>query len=187
MIIGLCGRAGSGKTSIATHLKCTHGARRVALAGPLKRMAQDIYGLTDEQVFGDATIKERVIPHLGVSPRHLLQRLGTEVCRRHLGENVWVNALLATCAENPGALWVVDDVRFVNEARILHAAGAQVWRLHCADSISTDAGTHASEAQVDMIPTALITAELRGSLAAGLEPLFQEVDELMRSLTCNSL
>lgn len=197
MILGLCGRAGSGKSSVAGYLVERYGATRIALADPLKDMARVLFSLTDEQVRGDAAVKERVDPRWGMSPRQILQRLGTECCRKHLGEDVWVRAMFARIEREEalarvrraasyggtalafGHLWVVEDVRFLNEAEMIAAVG-EVWRLHCSDSISTDAGAHPSEAEVDLIPAAHVRAELRSSRARGLEHLFGLIDQEMK-------
>jgi hypothetical protein len=191
MIIGICGRAGSGKSSVANYLVENYGARRISLADPLKQMAMAIYGLTERQVYGTQDDKEtplRWLPGIkgeltqAVTPRELLQRLGTDVCRKYLGPNVWADAMFARVGADLSELWICDDVRFANEAMKIHGSGGQIWRLHCADRVSADAGTHASETEVDLIPPGYITAELRGSRACGLEPLFVLVRDLMRGL-----
>lgn len=54
MIIGLCGNAGVGKDAVADFLVRNHGFVKVALADPLKRICQDVYGFTDEQLWGSS-------------------------------------------------------------------------------------------------------------------------------------
>jgi hypothetical protein len=149
-LIGLCGRAGSGKSSVARHLEEKYGARRHAFAAPLKRMAQEIWQFSDEQVFGDASVKEVIDPRWNMSPRQALQRLGHSA-RVWLGDDVWVRAVLAEIGVIEG-LHVIEDLRYVNEARAIHMRGGYVLRLHCSDSISNDAGTHPSEVEVGHIP-----------------------------------
>lgn len=58
----------------------------------------------------------------GVKNRRLLQLIGTEYGRDMLGEDVWVDALKAAIARadlGKRNAWIVDDVRFDNEARAL--------------------------------------------------------------------
>ncbi len=62
-----------------------------------------------------------------LSHRWLLQHIGTEVLRRHLGEDVWANAVVSKIREHErrasGPLRVViSDCRFANELRCLRAA-----------------------------------------------------------------
>lgn len=148
IIIGLCGRAGSGKSSVGRYLRHHYGAQGISFAEPLKRMAMDIWSLTPEQVYGEANVKESIDPRWGISPREMMQRLG-QAARDHLYEEIWIHTALDQI-KSPG-LYVIEDVRYKNEAESISELG-YVWRLHCDDSISTDAGTHPSEYEVDQIP-----------------------------------
>ena len=51
MLIGITGKAGVGKDTVAEHLWHKHSFVRIGLADPLKRAAQEIFGLTDEQTW----------------------------------------------------------------------------------------------------------------------------------------
>jgi hypothetical protein len=177
-VIGLCGRAGSGKTSVAKYLEEEHGAKRFSFASPLKKMAQDLWGFTDEQVYGEADVKETIDPRWGISPRQAMQNLG-QTARDHLGEKVWIDALFAR-VDSFGGFSVIEDLRYCNEARVLYRRGGYLWRLHCEDSISIDKGVHPSEAEVDLIPVKHVAAELRSSRQQGLSHLFTLVDEAMK-------
>jgi hypothetical protein len=149
MIIGLLGRAGSGKTTVADYLVREHGAQKFSFAAPLKEMARRVYALSDAQLYGPQAVKETVDPRYGRSPRELLQYLGTDVCRDILGEDVWVNAAMR--AITPFSLWVCDDVRFFNEWQAIHLRGGKVVKLTCPDATVTPGSGHASE-QIDEIP-----------------------------------
>jgi hypothetical protein len=52
MLIGISGLAGSGKDAAANFLVEDYGFTKVALADPLKRIAQYVYAFTDEQLWG---------------------------------------------------------------------------------------------------------------------------------------
>lgn len=52
LIIGVCGKAGSGKDTIADILVRDHGFVKVAFADPLKRICKDIYDFSDDQLWG---------------------------------------------------------------------------------------------------------------------------------------
>lgn len=52
MIVGLLGQAGSGKDTVADFMVKHHGFVKVAFADPLKRICQDVFGFTDEQLWG---------------------------------------------------------------------------------------------------------------------------------------
>ena len=178
LIIGLCGRAGTGKTSVSQYLQ-EKGFQAISFAEPLKRMAMDIWGFSEEQVFGDASIKEAPDPRTGITPRWAMQQLG-QAGRDHMGQYVWIQAAFAKI--EAGGKYVFEDVRYCNEAAELHRGGGYVLRLRCSDSISTDDGMHPSEAEVDMIPWAHIFAELRSSRAQGLEHLFSLIDDALAKI-----
>ena len=75
--------------------------------------------------------------------RTFLQRLGTDAMRIGLHENTWVNALAADY--EPGCKWLVTDVRFKNEAKMLKDTGALLVRV----DRNVDTGDHPSEVDLD--------------------------------------
>ena len=126
MIVGLCGRAGSGKTTAAEAL-VARGFASISFAAPLKRMfaALDIAPSPrdDPRVW-------RETPHpllCGNTPRQALQTLGTEWGRDCLGADFWVRIWAAEAANH--AHVVADDVRFPNEAAAIRGAGGLVIRI----------------------------------------------------------
>lgn len=137
-IIGLTGHAGVGKDAAASFLK-PHGYQRLALADPLKGVARAI-GWD-----GSKDVQERCICGMA-GGRELLQLLGTEGVRDHLGRDVWVQALRRRI--RPGSRVVVSDVRFVNEAEAVRSWGGEVWRIERPGYPGDD---HASERGVRQI------------------------------------
>jgi hypothetical protein len=143
MIIGFTGAAGAGKSTAAQYLVERYGARRFSFATPLKEMAKMIYGLSDAQVYGTQEQKETIDPRHGKSPRELLQFLGTDVCRKWLGPDVWATAALRGL--NLLDLNVCDDVRFDNEAAMIRERGGVVIGLSTTDAPVTAHCDHPSE------------------------------------------
>lgn len=137
-LIGLTGKAGAGKDTLASLiLEHTTGTTR-SFAAPLKKAAREIFGLTDEQMT-DRVLKEQVIPYWGKSPRQLLQRLGTEGIRDVFGGDTWVkNADLRlqaleraeSCEDLPVEVVIWTDVRFAEEAEWIRANGGIVIHVH---------------------------------------------------------
>lgn len=129
-VIGICGYARAGKDTLA-RIIADLGYEHRSFAGPMKPM---LYALDPtvrlETGFGtvsqlvDAFGWEAAKTHDEV--RRLLQRLGTEAGRAHLGQDVWVNALFA--ASSSGRL-VISDCRFPNEADAIRAKGGVVVRV----------------------------------------------------------
>lgn len=57
MIIGLAGPAGSGKDTIADYLVSKRGFVKMANADLLKRVAQSVFGFTDDQLWGPSELR----------------------------------------------------------------------------------------------------------------------------------
>lgn len=61
-LIVLSGEAGSGKDSFAKILVEQHGWRTFSLAAPMKRFAKDLFGFTDEQLYGKSSSRNEPDP-----------------------------------------------------------------------------------------------------------------------------
>ena len=143
-VLGITGRAGSGKTTAADVL-VKAGWKRVKMAGPLKDMLRSI-GLTDRHIEGD--LKEVPCDLLcGQTPRHAMITLGTEWGRDIIGGNLWVGLARQRImqAMSEGYNVVVDDVRFNNEADIIRDLGGTVLEIRRDGAIKID---HKSEGGV---------------------------------------
>lgn len=128
LVVGLTGRAGSGKDTVADYLVAEHGFTKISMAGPLKRAVVELFGL-DPSVFEDRVRKEAVVEDWGRSPRWLAQWLGTDVLRKEIDEEVFTKTAKRRIAAVANGRVVVSDVRFDNEARMVHELGGVVWRL----------------------------------------------------------
>lgn len=149
-IIGLIGAAGSGKSLVAGHLQEKYGATVRALADPLKEIVGRAFSLTGEQLYGTQEQKETIDSRYNVSPRWLMQRIGTEGVRYAFGEDIWVEQLLKRSRYDK--LTAVSDVRFVNEAEGLKQEEALLIRLVNTNRISKADAKHQSEAQWSLCP-----------------------------------
>lgn len=146
-VVGLCGPAGSGKSTASAFL-VSQGYTLVKFAGPLKAMCRAI-GLTDEHLEG--SLKEVPAKMLqGRTPRYFMQRLGAEFGRDLIGPNFWSDlakiAIERTLAE--GGSVVIDDCRYPNEAGVIRSFGGEIYKLTGRGGIE---GAHSSE-QFDFVP-----------------------------------
>lgn len=156
MIVGLTGKKRAGKDTVAAVLVEEFGFERIAFADPMKEAALALDPWIDvtappcprfirlSEVLRDfggwETAKE--FPEV----RRTLQRLGTQLGREVLGEDLWVDAGIAQMRE-PGQNYVVTDCRFPNEADAIRELGGEIVRVIRPSLVSDD--THASETAMD--------------------------------------
>lgn len=168
MIVGVVGKKRAGKDTIASYLKERHNFHQTSFAKALKEICAEVFDLTQAQLEGE--LKEvpdtRFPEHW--SPRHILQKTGTEAGRlndfswsqhyafrlkgafkrRNLKPNptLWIDIVLDEIMHYENS--VISDVRFINEASALRSLGAQLLKVVRSD-LSKD--THVSESEVDKI------------------------------------
>lgn len=115
MLVGICGKAGSGKDTIADYLVQKRGFIKISLADPIKRLVKDVFVLDDKVVY-DRVEREKPLPQWNDwSVRRLLQFIGTELFRRNIDDAVWVKSLWYRIKDDKKNNYVVADVRFPNE------------------------------------------------------------------------
>jgi len=156
VIIGIHGKARSGKTTAANHLIAQYGFMRMSFADALKEAAHLIFGISMVELYSDKKSE---------FTRDVLQKLGTDCCRT-LDPGVWVNAMDRKLRElnkfKPHSKIVIDDVRFFNEAEMLMKswnAGVVKLKAGYADDVTTDQQKkHLSEVDMDRVPESFFTA-----------------------------
>lgn len=156
-IIGLSGPKGSGKSVVADYL-INNGYIEYAFAEPLKKAIQNIFMLEDEQLWGSK--KELIDEFWKVSPRSLMQTIGTDIFRERLGilchgfgnsENIWVRCFekwLQNLNNNNNNI-VVSDIRFVNEAEKIKELGGKIYYISRNNKIN-DYSQHSSESSMEL-------------------------------------
>lgn len=149
MLIGIHGKARSGKDTVARRLVMDYGFYRLPFADPVKRAAQVMFGLTDEQIWIDDS-KETVIPYWGMTPREMFQKVGTEGGRDVFGDDLWIKRWALDYQSLQGKRVVVPDVRFENEAAFIRQLGGVILHLHSnrGTTLSHEAQAHRSEGGV---------------------------------------
>lgn len=169
MIIGIAGRAGAGKDTVADyiieHIFKHHS--KVSFATPLKNMLMTGLDLTWDQVSGNK--KEVIDPRYGRTPRHIMQTLGTEWGRNCIHDDLWV--LIATQAKDTRRIY--PDVRFENEAKFIREAGHLIY-VHGKHVIDMN---HASEAGIK-VKASDYWINNNGSL----DSLYKQVDTILYNI-----
>lgn len=172
LIFGMCGLAGSGKDTAANYIEQHYQAlglktARIKFATALKDIASILFSLDRQKLEGmtpeDREWREQPLEdwskRLGheVTPRILLQELGTDVLRTHFHQNIWVDCL-AMKIQSPEYedvdVFVITDCRFPNELQWLADTGAYMfevrrfepqWYLDYVNNGTIPEGIHVSE------------------------------------------
>ena len=173
-IIGIAAPKGGGKDTAADYLiKCMPWRKKVSFADPLKTMLQVGLDLSEAQLWGD--LKEEVDPRYGVTPRYLMQTLGTEWGRDMVKNDLWVEAAKTLYA---GEQIVIADVRNVPgnvEAKYVRDNGLLIHVVGRTEYT----GEHISETAIPFEPGDGVISN-----TGSLEDLYKEMIPLVDALTC---
>lgn len=142
-VIGIHGLARTGKDTVANFILAHRGGYLYSFADPIRAMLMPI-GIDMNDPYWQAR-KEEVIPALGVSPRRMMQTLGTEWGRELINPDLWL-ILAKQRLLNYGAGMVIADVRFENEAAWVRNQGGRV--IHVIRKLAVPVAAHVSEAGV---------------------------------------
>jgi hypothetical protein len=161
VIIGIIGKKRHGKDELTSAIEdqLREGSVEVhvdRLAAPIKTAAVDWFGLSRAQVEGIDYDREQPLEDWdGITVRHILQQIGTEVARS-IHPDVWVRHLLSrhqqekVCQLGQGRslVTVVPDVRFENEAKAIQAAGGKLVYIVRPSLVNKSDDDHASERDI---------------------------------------
>lgn len=118
-LIGIHGPARAGKDTLCSYMLDNLDGiwLRSSFADPLKEMLRAIgVDCSDDK-------KAVVSDDYGVTPRHMMQTLGTEWGRHMIDGDIWVKAFARL---NAGKCVIVPDVRFENEAELVREHGVLI-------------------------------------------------------------
>ncbi len=129
-IIGIIGAIGSGKDTIADYLIAAHGYKKASFARRVKDAAAAVFRWDREMLEGSTPEsrewREQVDPFWGLSPRQALQKIGTEMFRTHIRDDIWVRALEKDLVAEPAQNFVITDCRFQNEIDTIRGLGGRL-------------------------------------------------------------
>lgn len=131
MIVGIGGKKGSGKDTLAEYFINNNNFKRYAFGDPVKEVCRVLFDLSDEQLYGNK--KDTFDEKLGVYPRELFQKIGTEFGRNNIHQlfpdlkiikgELWVDKFNNFYANNKSVNIVITDVRFDSEINSIKDKG----------------------------------------------------------------
>jgi len=153
--IGLLGKKGSGKDTLADYLVNTKGFVKYSFAKPVKDISKILFNLSEEQLYGN--LKETIDDKIGLSPRVIFQRLGTEFGQDLIyklfpelkikKKYIWLRLFDIFLEKNKDKNIVIADVRFVHEINYLKKLNFNIIKINRKDSLIDN---HVSEKQNDL-------------------------------------
>lgn len=202
-LVGMVGKKGSGKDTVAGMLLVQHGFVARAFAEQLKSICFDLFRLSESQLYGSLAYKEEIDPRWGMSAREIMQKIGTEVGRQgkfdvfepvmsagivesefnRRGlvpcETLWVDDIVRTIRERRKAArgQVVTDCRFQNEADAIKRERGVVVRVIRPGLATGHREEHASEMEQEAI-----IADYEIMNDGSLEQLREKVDKMVFEL-----
>lgn len=158
-ILGIGGRARSGKNTTGEIISEEFGDQYhclvTAFANPVKRAAQQMFGLTEEETWND-DLKDTVHWYWGITMREMFQKVGTEGGRDIFGDNLWVDRLKLEIDQfeyqnktDKEELIVITDVRFINEIQMIKEYGYLIWVDNNKIALNEEAASHRSENNIN--------------------------------------
>lgn len=139
MIIGIVGFLGSGKGTAGDILIDQHGFTRISFADAVKDATAAIFGWERDLLEGDTNISRAFREKkdewwsekfgFEVTPRYMLQLMGTEAGRNVFHEDVWIHTVAKRIATSKNDKFVIPDVRFQNEIDFIRQSGGHVVRV----------------------------------------------------------
>jgi len=182
ILVGMIGRAGSGKDTVADYLCDKFSFSKLAFADPLKKAVQVVFDIPDDFMF-DREKREMELPHWpGWSTRKFLQFVGTELFRNQVDQDVWVKNAVSRASR--GYRSVISDVRFPNEvdrttALLPDDVKCVFIRVTRPDHDGAASGIkgHASEAHIDEL-----NADIDILNDGTLEDLYVKIDSVMSEI-----
>lgn len=142
MLIGFAGRKRSGKDTAAAILR-EIGFVRTSFAEPIRTYVAGLLGWTMEEL--DARKEEPIDWLEGRTARQMMQTLGTEWGRQMVSNDLWIMAWWRRYRSyhDAGIPVSITDVRFPNEAALIHSLGGFVIEIERPGLPAMD--SHASE------------------------------------------
>jgi energy-coupling factor transporter ATP-binding protein EcfA2 len=205
-LIGLNGSKGSGKSTLAAEYKkfLDHNYQRqcyvASFAAPLKKACYELFGGHLDNYYGSDEQKNQATPYwkekLGYvldengkkksapgfdNYRQIMQTIGTQLFRDCLAQDFWIYVMeqnFNAAKQGFNSVFIVDDVRFENEAQWIHKNGGHIYMLEPTFKKPGKIDTHLSEKPLpDTIPVERVSfnniTEMKEYIKTDMYPFIQ--------------
>jgi hypothetical protein len=177
MLFGLVGKKGVGKDTVADYLVSKHGFQKHAFALPIKQACSLLFQLSLDEFENDH--KEMVNTRHNLTPRQMMQLVGTDMFRNMVDDDFWIQHFLTFYNNHHDTVnLVVSDVRFQNEVDIIKQLGGKIVRITRSDirpGRHTTFDGHVSEQGVDLLTGIDVEVKNTDTLAS----LWNQIDTLV--------
>lgn len=156
MIIGILGNKNTGKDTVADYIVEKYNFVKKSLADPVKKTCQEIFLLTDSQLY-DEKLKETSDPRwFNTKPRQMFQFIGTDLFRDQMeklmpdiGKEIFLYHFQLWFQKekekNCNLCVVIPDIRFQNEVNFIKNLNGIIVKIERKTGIND---THISETEM---------------------------------------
>ena len=177
MLVAICGLKRCGKDTIANHIEKSHAYKHIKIAEPLKQVCKILFNFSDEQLETD--IKEEIDERWQVSPRTIMQFLGTEIFQNQINSiipNLNRQLFMKSIVFKEKTNYVISDMRFLHEFSFIkekypHSIIIRVEK----DQSDKTIDTHISELEWQKIPYDYLVQN-----DSTIDDLYKEIDKIFK-------
>lgn len=172
-VIGITGKAGSGKDTVGDILRDKYDFATTKLAFPIQKIVCGLFGF-DVDKWQDREWREAVQPIYDCSPRRLAQTLGTEWGRNSVKHSLWLDLTFDLIKKEVLDPVAITDVRFNNEAEFIRGNGGFMIHVHRSNLEGIEHRGHQSERGITVDPR-----DFHINNYSTLDVLEEQVDHVM--------